>query len=96
MAQLLDVLAHGEQAVEAGFVARLDGDAHGYYFFFDSRLGARPAESLAAALSGRGVDVSVGVIADVRTLDGLVRDARAAEAGARRARERDTRDDATG
>jgi len=76
--ELLDVLAEGEQAVEAGFVARLDGDAHGYCFFFDARLGARPAETLAAAFRASGIDVALGVIADVRSLDDLVRDAHAA------------------
>lgn len=85
---LLEALTEGEQAVEAGFVARLDGDVHGYYFFFDSRLGARPAEMLAAAFRATGIEVALGVVADVRALDDLVRDARAAAAAASRARGR--------
>jgi len=86
--ELLEVLAEGEQAVEAGLVARLDGDAHDYCFFFDPRLGARPAETLAAAFRATGIDVSLGVVADVRSLNDLVRDARAAAAGSGRASKR--------
>lgn len=92
---LLEALADAEQGVEAGFVARLDGDAHGYYFFFDPRLGARPAETLGAALRASDIDVALGVVADVRGLDTLLRDARAARAGALRASQRAPRDESS-
>lgn len=96
VAALLGTLAEGEQAFEAGFVARLDGDAHGYYFFFDARLGARPAETLGAAFGAAGIEVSLGVVADVRSLDELVRDARAAAAAAGRTSAGRSRDQPAG
>lgn len=88
LSALLEALAEGRHAVEAGFVARLDGDSHGYYFFFDSRLGARPAETLAAVLRASGVEVTLGVVADVRSLGEMVRDARAAASAAHSASQR--------
>lgn len=82
---LLEVLASGEQAIEASFVARLDGDGHDYLFIFDPRLGARATESLAAALSAADFSFRTGVVADVRSIDQLVADARSARGSARRA-----------
>jgi DNA-binding MarR family transcriptional regulator len=79
---LLDVLAHGEQGAEASFVARLDGDRHEYLFVFDSRLGARPAEVLGAALDAASLRCTIGVVADVRGFGAMVSDARAAGGGA--------------
>jgi hypothetical protein len=75
---LLDVLAHGEQAVESSVVARLDGDAHDYVFIFDPQLGAGPAEALVAALTAAELPSTNGVVGDVRGLDAMVQDARAA------------------
>jgi hypothetical protein len=69
---LLAVLATGEQAVEASFVARLDADGHDYLFIFDSWLRARATEGLAAALSAAGFPFRTGVIADVRSIDQLI------------------------
>lgn len=92
---LLGALATGEQAVEAGFVARLDGDAIGYYFFFAPELGARPAETLASAFRANGIDIALGVVADVRPLGSMLRDAQAASAGAKRARRPAATDDST-
>jgi DNA-binding MarR family transcriptional regulator len=85
---LLDVLAHGEQAVESSFVARMDGDAHDYVFIFDPQLGARPAEALVAALGAADLPCTTGVVGDVRGLDAMVRDARAAVAAAQAVRRR--------
>jgi hypothetical protein len=76
--ELLEVLAAGQQAVESTFVARLDGDSHDYLFIFDRRLGSRPAEALGSALGAANLKFNLGVVGDVRSVDGLVRDARAA------------------
>jgi DNA-binding MarR family transcriptional regulator len=84
--ELLEVLAAGEQGIEASFVARLDGDAHGYLFVFDSRLGARPPEVLSAALAEAQLPFTTGVVADVRDFSQLVGDARATRNAARRVR----------
>lgn len=80
---LLAVLAGGELAVEASFVIRLDGAGHRYLFVFDRRLGARPAEAFAAALRAVELPFSLGTIGDARSVDAMVRDARAAAAAAR-------------
>jgi hypothetical protein len=85
---LLDVLTYGEQAVESSFVARLDGDAHDYVFIFDPQLGARPAEMLVSALNAAELPCVTGVIGDVRGLDAMVRDARAANGAAQSIRRR--------
>ena len=73
---LLDVLSSRKHAFEASFVARLDGDGHDYLFVFDPQLGAGAAERLAATLAR--FSINTGVIADVRSVDQLMADARAA------------------
>lgn len=85
----LDALADGELAAEASFVARIDGETHGYVFLFERPLGARPTEKLAAALDAARLQFTAGVVADVRTVDELVRDARAARAAGARMRRGD-------
>ena len=84
---LLDVLASRQHALEASFVARLDGEGQRYIFVFDKRLGGRPTEVLAAVLAAAGLPFSVGTVADVRRLDGFLRDARAAASAAITVRE---------
>jgi DNA-binding MarR family transcriptional regulator len=83
---LLETLATGEQAAEASFVARVDGEAHGYVFFFDERLGTRPTETLAAALNAAHLPYTAGRVSEVRTVDEFVRDALAAREAADRVR----------
>ena len=78
LAKFFQVLSLGEHAAETSFVARLDGDVRDYLFVFDSRLGARPAETLAASLGAVGVPCSIGSVADVRGFGALVGDAQAA------------------
>lgn len=86
---LLDVLADGEQAVEASFVARIDGGKrHRFLFVFDAELGTRPAEMLSAVLEPAGLPFELGTVAEVRDIHALIRDARAARATARVAAQR--------
>jgi hypothetical protein len=66
------LIAPGELAAPASFVAQLDGERRAYLFVFNPAVGAQPAENLIHSALATDFDVASGMVRHVGTPDAAI------------------------